>query len=56
MDNLTHLTIEEIHGVLARREASAEEIARAHIERIRKDDVRLRPASRCFRFQACPWR
>jgi aspartyl-tRNA(Asn)/glutamyl-tRNA(Gln) amidotransferase subunit A len=42
MDNLTNLTIEEIHGVLARREASAEEIAKAHIERIRKDDTKVR--------------
>ena len=42
MDNLTQLTIEEIHGLLARREASAEEITRAHIERIRKDDVNVR--------------
>lgn len=38
MDNLTNLTIEEIHGVLERKEASAEEIAQAHIDRIRKDD------------------
>ena len=42
MDNLINLTIEEIHGVLARREASAEEIAKAHIERIRKDDTKVR--------------
>ena len=42
MDNLTHLTIEEIHGLLARREASAEEIARAHIERIKRDDQNVR--------------
>lgn len=42
MDNLTNLTIEEIHGALERREASAEEIARAHIERIKKDDQSVR--------------
>lgn len=42
MDNLTQLTIEEIHGALARREASAEEIAQAHIERIRTDDPKVR--------------
>jgi aspartyl-tRNA(Asn)/glutamyl-tRNA(Gln) amidotransferase subunit A len=42
MDTLTHLTIEEIHGALSRREASAEEIAQAHIERIRKDDPNVR--------------
>ena len=42
MDNLTQLTIEEIHGLLARREASAEEIARAHIERIAKEDANVR--------------
>ncbi|HEX5411521.1 MAG TPA: Asp-tRNA(Asn)/Glu-tRNA(Gln) amidotransferase subunit GatA [Terriglobia bacterium] len=42
MDNLTQLTIEEIHGLLARREASAEEIARAHIERIKREDVNVR--------------
>ncbi len=42
MDNLTNLTIEEIHGALAKREASAEEIARAHIDRIRTDDPRVR--------------
>ncbi|HEV2215731.1 MAG TPA: amidase family protein, partial [Terracidiphilus sp.] len=42
MDNLTHLTIEGIHGLLARREASAEEIARAHIERIKRDDQNVR--------------
>jgi len=42
MDNLTHLTIEGIHGLLARREASAEEIARAHIDRIKKDDPSVR--------------
>ncbi|MEJ2006868.1 MAG: Asp-tRNA(Asn)/Glu-tRNA(Gln) amidotransferase subunit GatA [Acidobacteriota bacterium] len=42
MDNLTNLTIEEIHGVLKRREASAEEIARAHLERIKKDDQSVR--------------
>jgi aspartyl-tRNA(Asn)/glutamyl-tRNA(Gln) amidotransferase subunit A len=42
MDNLTELTIQEIHGLLARREASAEEIARAHVERIKRDDANLR--------------
>ena len=42
MDNLTHLTIEEIHGMLTRREASAEEIAHAHIERIKKEDPGVR--------------
>ena len=42
MDNLTNLTIEEIHGALAKREASAEEIARAHIDRIRTDDPKVR--------------
>lgn len=42
MDNLTQLTIEEIHGMLARHEASAQEIAQAHIERIRKDDPNVR--------------
>jgi len=42
MDNLTNLTIEEIHGILRRREASAEEIARAHLERIQSDDPGVR--------------
>jgi aspartyl-tRNA(Asn)/glutamyl-tRNA(Gln) amidotransferase subunit A len=42
MDNLTQLNIEGIHGVLARKEASAEEIAQAHIDRIRKDDPNVR--------------
>jgi aspartyl-tRNA(Asn)/glutamyl-tRNA(Gln) amidotransferase subunit A len=42
MDNLTQLTIEGIHGALARKEASAEEIARAHMDRIRKDDPNVR--------------
>ena len=42
MDNLTNLTIEEIHGALARKEASAEEIARAHLDRIRSDDPKVR--------------
>src|SRR5512146_923063 len=44
MDNLTQLTIEEIHGLLARGEASAQEIAQAHIDRIRKED----PNVRCY--------
>jgi aspartyl-tRNA(Asn)/glutamyl-tRNA(Gln) amidotransferase subunit A len=42
MDNLTNLTIEEIHGALTRREASAEQIARAHFERIGKVDPNVR--------------
>jgi aspartyl-tRNA(Asn)/glutamyl-tRNA(Gln) amidotransferase subunit A len=42
MDNLTSLTIEEIHGLLERRQASAEEIARAHVERIKKEDPGIR--------------
>lgn len=42
MNNLTHLSIEEIHGLLARREASAEEIARAYLERIKRDDGNVR--------------
>ena len=46
MDNLTQLTIEEIHGALVRREASAEEIARAHIDRIRKEDPNVRSGVR----------
>ena len=42
MENLTNLTIEEIHGALERKEASAEEITRAHLDRIRKDDQNVR--------------
>ncbi len=42
MNNLTSLTIEQLHGILERREASAEEIAKAHIERIRKEDTSVR--------------
>jgi aspartyl-tRNA(Asn)/glutamyl-tRNA(Gln) amidotransferase subunit A len=42
MDNLTQLNIEGIHGALTRKEASAEEVARAHIDRIRKDDPNVR--------------
>ena len=42
MDNLTQLTIEEIHGLLERKEASAQEISQAHIDRIRKDDPNVR--------------
>jgi aspartyl-tRNA(Asn)/glutamyl-tRNA(Gln) amidotransferase subunit A len=42
MDNLTSLTIAEIQGLLSRREASAEEIARAHFERINREDLSIR--------------
>jgi aspartyl-tRNA(Asn)/glutamyl-tRNA(Gln) amidotransferase subunit A len=42
MDNLTSLTIGQIHGMLERREVSAEEIAQAHFDRIRKEDPSVR--------------
>jgi aspartyl-tRNA(Asn)/glutamyl-tRNA(Gln) amidotransferase subunit A len=42
MDNLTSMTIAEIQGLLSRREASAEEIARAHFERINREDLSIR--------------
>jgi aspartyl-tRNA(Asn)/glutamyl-tRNA(Gln) amidotransferase subunit A len=40
--DLTHLTISELQQLLARRETSAEEIARAHIKRIREKDPEVR--------------
>jgi aspartyl-tRNA(Asn)/glutamyl-tRNA(Gln) amidotransferase subunit A len=40
--DLTNLTIEEIQGILLRREASAEEITRAHFDRIGKEDSNVR--------------
>ena len=40
--DLTNLTIEEIQGILLRREASAEEITRAHYDRISERDKEVR--------------
>src|SRR5579875_654406 len=42
MENLTSLTIADIHGMLSRREVSAEEIARVHLDRIRREDPSIR--------------
>ena len=42
MENLTSLTIADIHGMLSRSEASAEEIARVHLDRIRREDPSIR--------------
>ncbi|MCL5006514.1 MAG: Asp-tRNA(Asn)/Glu-tRNA(Gln) amidotransferase subunit GatA [Acidobacteria bacterium] len=40
--DFTNLTIEDIQGILTRREASAEEITRAHFERIHQKDSDVR--------------